>query len=96
MKNSNKIAEKLVKIREWCSLLVMMFGNVFRVQGPGCITKYGNILKNSQKIRKKWGMIPIVGDDVYQCIQGPGCITKYGNIPENSQKIRKKSEKIEG
>jgi hypothetical protein len=53
MKNSNKIAEKLVKIREWCSLLVMMFGNVFRVQGPECITKYGNILKNSQKIRKK-------------------------------------------
>jgi hypothetical protein len=44
MKDSNKIAGKSGKISGWCLLLVMIFGNVL---GPGCITKYGNIPKNS-------------------------------------------------
>jgi hypothetical protein len=44
------VAEKLVKIREWCSLLVMMFGNVFRVQGalPNMVI-YSKIVRKSEK-----------------------------------------------
>jgi hypothetical protein len=59
MKNSNKIAEKLVKIREWCSLLVMMFGNIFRVQGalPNMVI-YAKIVRKSEKNQKKMGDDP--------------------------------------
>ena len=33
-KNSHKIAIKSEKFGGWCSLLVMMFRNIYRVQGP--------------------------------------------------------------
>ena len=33
-KNSHKIPKKSEKIGGWCSLLVMMVKNVYRVQGP--------------------------------------------------------------
>ena len=38
--------------------------------GAGCISKYGNISKNSQKIaeriRENWGMVLTVGDDIFR------------------------------
>ena len=76
----------------------MLVGNVCRVQDPGSRSKYSNVSKNSQKnsqkIRKNWGMVPIVGDDVDEHLQGPGSISKYGNLAKNSQILTKKYEMV--
>ena len=48
----------------------MMVGNVCRVQGPGSRSKYGNLFKNSQKIRKNWGMVVMMVGNILR-VQGP-------------------------
>ena len=47
MKNGNKIAKKL----GGSATVGDYFGEHF--QSPGCISKYGNLSKNSQKIAEK-------------------------------------------
>ena len=73
----------------------MMVGNIFRVQGlvPNMVIYPKIATKYPKKIRKNWGMVLIVGDDVEEHLQGPGSISKYGNLSKNSQILTKKSEK---
>ena len=72
----------------------MMVGNIFRVQGPvPHMVIYPKITtKYAKKIRKNWGMVLIVGDDVEGHLQGPGSISKYGNLSKKSQILTKKSK----
>ena len=74
-------------------MVVMMVGNVCRVQGPGLnMVIYSKIPK---KIRKNWGMVVMMVGNVCR-VQGSGSSAQYGNLSKNSHKILKKSEKIGG
>ena len=68
----------------------IMVGNVCRVQGPGSRSKYGNLCKNSQKIRKNLGMVVMMVGNIFR-VKGPvPNMVIYPKIATKYPKSRKK------